>query len=91
MAMTYIPVVVYYISVQQDCLVYKSYKRQWSVKAQPCSWTLDGVICRIGLALLLGITFNWGIKRFGMDTHLQDLYLLDRRSFLCFKMKARSL
>ena len=25
---------------------------------------LDGVICRIGLALLLGITFSWGIKGF---------------------------
>ena len=65
MAMTYIPVAVllYFGSAVRSPFI-SLINGSGQSRLNLAVGLLDGVICRIGLALLLGITFNWGIKGF---------------------------
>jgi len=54
---------------------------------------LDGVISRIGLALLLGITFNWGIKGFWYGNAIAGFvpFLIGGVFFISGKWKVKKL
>lgn len=65
MAMTYIPVaVLLYVGFAMRSPFFALINGSGNAKLNLILGILDGVVCRIGLALLMGITLGWGIKGF---------------------------
>jgi Na+-driven multidrug efflux pump len=65
MAMTYIPVaVLLYIGFGMRSPFFALINGCGNAKLNLCVGLLDGVICRVGLALLMGVALNMGIMGF---------------------------
>lgn len=65
MAMTYIPVaVLLYVGFAMRSPFFALINGSGNAKLNLILGILDGVVCRVGLALLMGITLGWGIKGF---------------------------
>ena len=65
MAMTYIPVaVLLYVGFAMRSPLFALINGSGNAKLNLCVGMLDGVICRIGLAMLLGLVLDFGIMGF---------------------------
>lgn len=65
MAMSYIPVaVLLYVGFAMRSPFFALINGSGNAKLNLILGILDGVVCRVGLALLMGITLGWGIKGF---------------------------
>ena len=65
MAMTYIPVaVLLYLGFALRSPFFALINGSGNARLNLCVGLLDGVVCRIGLAMLLGITMGMGIHGF---------------------------
>ena len=71
MAMTYIPVaVLLYIGFAMRSPFFALINGSGNAKLNLILGLMDGVVCRIGLALLMGIVFDMGIMGFWLGNAL---------------------
>lgn len=94
MAMTYIPVaVLLYIGFAMRSPFFALINGSGNAKLNLCVGLLDGVICRIGLAVLLGITFDLGIMGFWLGNAFAGYvpFLIGLVFFLSGKWKTSKL
>ncbi|MBR3310547.1 MAG: MATE family efflux transporter [Solobacterium sp.] len=74
MALTYIPVaMVQYAGATLRPANFALINGSGNSKLNLAVALLDGIVCRIGLALLLGVVFNWGIRGFWYGNALSGL------------------
>ncbi len=74
MALTYIPVaMVQYTGATLRPANFALINGSGNSKLNLAVALLDGIVCRIGLALLLGVVFNWGIRGFWYGNALSGL------------------
>lgn len=94
MAMTYIPVaVLLYIGFAARSPFFALINGSGNAKLNLVVGLLDGVICRIGLAMLLGLVFDMGIMGFWIGNALAGYmpFVIGGVYFLSGKWKTRSL
>ena len=74
MAVTYIPIaLVQYLGAMLRPANFALINGSGNSKLNLAVALLDGIVCRIGLALLLGIVWNWGIRGFWYGNALSGL------------------
>ena len=74
MAVTYIPIaLVQYLGAMLRPANFALINGSGNSKLNLMVALLDGIVCRIGLALLLGIVWNWGIRGFWYGNALSGL------------------
>ena len=74
MALTYIPVaLVQYLGATVRPAGFALINGSGNSRLNLMVAMLDGIICRIGLALLLGVTLGWGIRGFWYGNALAGL------------------